>query len=164
MSHGDKVTAIPPGFKLIASSDACGIAAMADESRHLYAVQFHPEVTHTKQGPAILARFAHEICGCGYDWNMADYVSEALAAVRAQIGADEVILGLSGGVDSSVAAALIHRAIGDKLTCVFVDHGLMRLHESEQVMETFARHLGVHVIHVDASAEMLAALAGISDP
>ncbi len=164
MSHGDKVTALPPGFKLIASSDACAIAGMADEARRFYAVQFHPEVTHTRQGAAILSRFAHAICGLGEDWNMTDYVSEAVAAVRAQVGADEVILGLSGGVDSSVAAALIHRAIGDQLTCVFVDHGLLRLNEAEQVMDTFARNLGVRVIHVDAAAEMLAALEGVADP
>ncbi len=160
MSHGDKVTAMPPGFKLMASNAACAIAAMADESRRFYAVQFHPEVTQTKQGPSILARFAHEICGCGEDWNMADYVAEAVAAIRAQVGSEDVILGLSGGVDSSVAAALIHRAIGPQLTCVFVDHGLLRLNEAEQVMETFARNLGVRVVHVDAAAEMLAALAG----
>ena len=164
MSHGDKVTDLPPGFRLIGSSDACAIAAMADESRRYYAVQFHPEVTHTKQGKAILARFAHEICGCGEDWNMHDYVDEAVASVRAKVGGDEVILGLSGGVDSSVAAALIHRAIGDKLTCVFVDHGLLRLNEAVQVMDTFARNLGVRVIHVDASDEFLSALAGVDDP
>ena len=164
MSHGDKVTAMPPGFRLIGSSDACAIAAMADESRRFYGVQFHPEVTHTKQGKAILARFAHEICGCGTDWNMHDYVGEAVASVRAKVGADEVILGLSGGVDSSVAAALIHRAIGDRLTCVFVDHGLLRLNEATQVMDTFARNLGVRVVHVDASGEFLGALAGVDDP
>ena len=164
MSHGDKVTDLPPGFRLIGSSDACAIAAMADESRRFYAVQFHPEVTHTKQGKAILARFAHEICGCGEDWNMHDYAGEAIASVRAKVGGDEVILGLSGGVDSSVAAALIHRAIGDKLTCVFVDHGLLRLNEAVQVMDTFARNLGVRVIHVDASDEFLSALAGVDDP
>jgi GMP synthase (glutamine-hydrolysing) len=164
MSHGDKVTALPPGFRVIASNDATPIAAMADEARHFYAVQFHPEVTHTRQGPAILARFAHEICGCGQDWNMTDYVGEAVAAIRAQVGTEEVILGLSGGVDSSVAAALIHKAIGDQLTCVFVDHGLLRLNEAEQVMDTFARNLGVHVVHVDAADEMLAALAGVADP
>jgi GMP synthase (glutamine-hydrolysing) len=164
MSHGDKVTALPPGFKLIGSSSACAIAAMADEARRYYAVQFHPEVTHTPQGAAILQRFAHEICGCGQDWNMADYVAEAVAAIRGQVGAEEVLLGLSGGVDSSVAAALIHKAIGDQLTCVFVDHGLLRLNEAEQVMDTFARNLGVHVVHVDASGEMLAALAGVTDP
>jgi len=164
MSHGDKVTAVPPGFRVIGSSAACAIAAMADESRALYAVQFHPEVTHTKQGAAILARFAHDICGCGDDWNMHDYVGEAVAAVRAKVGADEVLLGLSGGVDSSVAAALIHKAIGDRLTCVFVDHGLLRQSEAEQVMDTFARNLGVRVIHVDAGAEFLAALSGVDDP
>src|SRR4030095_7760953 len=164
MSHGDKVTALPPGFATIASSDACAIAGMADAGRNLYAVQFHPEVTHTKQGAAILARFAHDICGCGEDWNMVDYVDEAVASIRAQVGRDEVILGLSGGVDSSVAAALIHKAIGDQLTCVFVDHGLLRLGEAAQVMETFARHLRVKVRHVDAGGEMFAALAGVADP
>ena len=164
MSHGDKVTALPPGFKLAGSSTACAIAAMADESRAFYAVQFHPEVTHTKQGAALLARFAHDICGCGYDWNMADYAGEAIAQIRRQVGSDEVILGLSGGVDSSVAAALIHKAIGPQLVCVFVDHGLLRQNEAEQVLDTFARNLGVRVIHVDAADEMFAALAGIDDP
>jgi GMP synthase (glutamine-hydrolysing) len=164
MSHGDKVTALPPGFKAIGESRACAIAAMADEARRYYGVQFHPEVTHTKQGAAILARFAHEICGCGQDWNMADYVGEAVADIRARTGSEEVILGLSGGVDSSVAAALIHRAIGDRLTCVFVDHGLLRLNEAEQVMDTFARNLGVRVDHVDATDEMYRALAGVADP
>ena len=164
MSHGDHVTRMPEGFRLIGSSAACAIAAMADESRGYYALQFHPEVTHTKQGAAILARFAHEICGCGEDWNMHDYVTEAVAGVRAQVGADRVILGLSGGVDSSVAAALIHRAIGEGLTCVFVDHGLLRQNEAEQVMDTFASHLGVRVIHVDAAVEFLGALAGVADP
>jgi len=164
MSHGDKVTALPPGFTLAGSSDACAIAAMADEARRFFAVQFHPEVTHTTQGAAILARFAHEICGCGQDWNMADYAGEAVASIRAQVGSEEVILGLSGGVDSSVAAALIHKAIGDQLTCVFVDHGLLRLNEPEQVMDTFARNLGVRVLHVDATDEMYAALAGVADP
>jgi len=164
MSHGDKVTALPPGFVLAGSSSACAIAAMADEARRFYGVQFHPEVTHTKQGAAILARFAHDICGCGYDWNMADYEGEAIAQIRAQVGADEVILGLSGGVDSSVAAALIHKAIGAQLTCVFVDHGLLRQNEAEQVMDTFARNLGVRVVHIDASDEMYAALKGVDDP
>jgi GMP synthase (glutamine-hydrolysing) len=164
MSHGDKVTALPPGFKAIASSNACAFAAMADEARSYYAVQFHPEVTHTPQGKAILARFVHDICGCGSDWNMHDYVDEAVASIRAKVGDDEVILGLSGGVDSSVAAALIHRAIGDRLTCVFVDHGLLRQNEAVQVMDTFARNLGVRVDHVDASVEFLGALAGVDDP
>ncbi|PXX47281.1 glutamine-hydrolyzing GMP synthase [Undibacterium pigrum] len=164
MSHGDKVNEMPPGFKLMASTDNCPIAAMADEERRFYAVQFHPEVTHTLQGEAILSRFVHEICGCQSDWNMPDYISEAVASIRAQVGDDEVILGLSGGVDSSVAAALIHRAIGDKLTCVFVDHGLLRLDEGKMVMEMFANNLGVKVIHVDATAQFMGHLAGVSDP
>jgi GMP synthase (glutamine-hydrolysing) len=164
MSHGDRVTALPPGFKLIASSESCPIAGMADERRRYYAVQFHLEVTHTIQGRKILARFVHEICGCGEDWNMPDYQSEAVARIRTQVGADEVILGLSGGVDSSVAAALIHRAIGKQLTCVFVDHGLLRLDEATQVMKTFADNLGVRVIRVDASERFLSALEGVSDP
>ncbi len=164
MSHGDKVTELPPGFAVIASNSATPIAGMADESRHFYALQFHPEVTHTHQGKAMLNRFVHDICGCGEDWNMPDYISEAVAHIRAQVGSEEVILGLSGGVDSSVAAALLHRAIGDQLTCVFVDNGLLRLNEAEQVMETFAQNLGVKVIHVDASAEFLHHLTGVSDP
>jgi GMP synthase (glutamine-hydrolysing) len=164
MSHGDKVTAMPPGFRLAGSSPACAIAAMVDESRRFYGVQFHPEVTHTPQGAAILARFAHEICGLGEEWNMHDFVPDAIARIRERVGPDRVLLGLSGGVDSSVAAALIHRAIGDKLTCVFVDHGLLRQNEAQQVMETFADHLGVRVIHVDASEEFLGALAGVDDP
>ena len=164
MSHGDKVVALPPGFTLAGSSPACAIAAMADESRRYYGVQFHPEVTHTRLGAAMLARFAHDICGCGHDWNMHDYAPEAIASIRAQVGDDRVLLGLSGGVDSSVAAALIHRAIGDRLTCVFVDHGLLRQNEAEEVMDTFASHLGVRVIHVDAGAEFFTALAGVDDP
>ncbi len=164
MSHGDKVTGMPANFKRIGSSGASPIAAMADESRGFYALQFHPEVTHTPQGAAILARFALEICGCRADWNMRDYVEEAVAAIRRQVGSERVILGLSGGVDSSVAAALIHKAIGKQLTCVFVDHGLLRLNEGVQVMDTFASHLGVKVIQVDASAQFLAALAGVDDP
>ncbi len=164
MSHGDKVTELPPGFKVIASNAATPIAGMADESRRLYAVQFHPEVTHTLQGKAILSRFVHEICGIGFEWTMPTYVDEAVGRIRSQVGDDEVLLGLSGGVDSSVAAALIHKAIGQKLTCVFVDNGLLRLNEAEQVMETFGRHLGVKVIHVDASNEFLGALAGVTDP
>jgi GMP synthase (glutamine-hydrolysing) len=164
MSHGDKVTKLPPGFTVIASNPATPIAGMADEARHYYALQFHPEVTHTRQGKAMLGRFVHDICGCGQDWNMPDYISEAVKRIREQVGKDEVILGLSGGVDSSVAAALIHRAIGDQLTCVFVDNGLLRLNEGAQVMETFARHLHMKVIHVDASTEFLHHLAGVSDP
>jgi GMP synthase (glutamine-hydrolysing) len=164
MSHGDKVAALPPGFLVIASNATAPIAGMADESRHFYALQFHPEVTHTPQGKTILSRFVHDICGCAQDWNMPDYVSEAVEKIRAQAGQEEVILGLSGGVDSSVAAALIHRAIGDQLTCVFVDNGLLRLNEAEQVMKTFAKNLGVKVIHVDAGTEFLHHLTGVSDP
>ena len=164
MSHGDKVTALPPGFKLMASTDSCPIAGMADEARKFYAVQFHPEVTHTAQGTAILNRFVIDICGAKPDWNMPDYVGEAVEKIRTQVGDEEVILGLSGGVDSSVAAALIHKAIGPKLTCVFVDHGLLRLDEGKMVMDMFARNLGVKVIHVDASAEFMGQLAGVTDP
>jgi GMP synthase (glutamine-hydrolysing) len=164
MSHGDKVTALPPGFAVIASNPTTPIAGMADETRRYYALQFHPEVTHTPQGKAMLNRFVHDICGCAQDWNMPDYIGEAVEKIRVQVGGDEVILGLSGGVDSSVAAALIHRAIGDQLTCVFVDNGLLRLNEAEQVMETFANHLHMKVIHVDASGEFLKHLGGVTDP
>ena len=164
MSHGDKVTALPPGFKVIASNAATPIAGMADEARKFYALQFHPEVTHTKQGKAILSRFVHGICELKSEWNMPDYIANAVERIRAQVGKEEVILGLSGGVDSSVAAALIHRAIGEQLTCVFVDNGLLRLNEGQQVMETFAQHLGVKIIHVDASNAFLGKLKGISDP
>lgn len=164
MSHGDKVDELPAGFKVIASNAACPIAAMADETRKFYGVQFHPEVTHTLQGKAILERFVLEVCGCAGDWNMPDYIEEAVGHIRSQVGKDEVVLGLSGGVDSSVAAALIHRAIGKQLTCVFVDNGLLRLNEAEQVMETFARNLGVKVIHVDAREQFLGNLSGIADP
>jgi GMP synthase (glutamine-hydrolysing) len=164
MSHGDKVIDLPAGFKLIASSTACPIAGMADEARGFYGVQFHPEVTHTRQGAAILRRFVYDICGCRGDWNMGDYIAEAIERIRAQVGREEVILGLSGGVDSSVAAALIHRAIGDQLTCIFVDTGLLRKNEAQQVMETFARHLGVKVDMVDASERFMQALEGVEDP
>jgi GMP synthase (glutamine-hydrolysing) len=164
MSHGDKVIDLPPGFKVIASNAASPIAGMADETRGFYGLQFHPEVTHTLQGKAILERFVHTICGCRTDWNMPDYVEEAVGRICSEVGGDEVILGLSGGVDSSVAAALIHRAIGDQLTCIFVDTGLLRLNEAEQVMDTFARHLGVKVTLVDASERFMQALAGVTDP
>ncbi|MGH8622794.1 MAG: glutamine-hydrolyzing GMP synthase, partial [Burkholderiales bacterium] len=164
MSHGDKVTGLPPGFKVIASNASTPIAAMADESRKLYGVQFHPEVTHTLQGKAILERFVLEICGLAGDWNMPDYIEEAIGHIRSQVGSEEVVLGLSGGVDSSVAAALIHRAIGKQLTCVFVDHGLLRLNEAEQVMQTFAGNLGATVIHVDAAEQFLRHLRGVTDP
>ena len=164
MSHGDKVTLLPPGFMVIASNAITQIAGMADEARRFYSVQFHPEVTHTPQGKVIINRFVHDICGCRQDWNMPDYIGEAVEKIRAQVGQEEVILGLSGGVDSSVAAALLHRAIGTQLTCVFVDNGLLRLNEAKQVMETFAKNLGVKVIHVDAGAEFMKHLAGVSDP
>ena len=164
MSHGDEVTRLPDGFKLIASNAATPIAGMADETRRLYGVQFHPEVTHTLQGKAILDRFVRTICELDANWNMPAYVDEAVGRIRSEVGDDEVILGLSGGVDSSVAAALIQRAIGDCLTCVFVDNGLLRLNEAVQVMDTFARNLGVCVIHVDASDRFMSALEGVSDP
>ena len=164
MSHGDKVTELPSGFKLMASTEACPIAGMADEARRFYGVQFHPEVTHTRQGTKLLQRFVREICGCHGDWNMPEYVSESVNRIREQAGKEEVILGLSGGVDSSVAAALVHRAIGDQLTCVFVDHGLLRLNEARQVMDTFAKHMRVKVVHVDASEDFLSALKGVADP
>ena len=164
MSHGDKVTELPPGFKLMASTDTCPIAGMADEARGFYALQFHPEVTHTVQGQAILARFTLGICKARPDWVMGDYIAEAVARIREQVGDDEVILGLSGGVDSSVAAALIHRAIGDQLTCVFVDHGLLRLNEGDMVMEMFEGKLHAKVIRVDASDLFLGKLAGVSEP
>jgi GMP synthase (glutamine-hydrolysing) len=164
MSHGDKVIALPPGFALMASNDATPIAAMMDESRRFYGVQFHPEVTHTRQGKPILQRFVRDICRCPGDWTMPGYVDEAIGKIRAQVGDDEVILGLSGGVDSSVAAALIHRAIGPRLTCIFVDTGLLREGEAAQVMATFAEHLGVRVDMVDASEAFLRELAGVTDP
>ncbi|KQU81071.1 MULTISPECIES: glutamine-hydrolyzing GMP synthase [unclassified Rhizobacter] len=164
MSHGDKITALPPGFKLMASTPSCPIAGMADESRGYYGVQFHPEVTHTVQGRELLNRFVLDIAKAKQDWVMGDYITEAVARIREQVGREEVILGLSGGVDSSVAAALIHRAIGDQLTCVFVDHGLLRLAEGRMVMEMFAGRLHAKVIHVDASEQFLGHLKGVTDP
>ncbi len=164
MSHGDKVTELPPGFKLMASTESCPIAGMADEQRRFYAVQFHPEVTHTVQGRAMLERFVLDICQARPDWVMRDHIAEAVETIRQQVGDEEVILGLSGGVDSSVAAALIHRAIGDQLTCVFVDHGLLRLNEGDMVMDMFAGKLHAKVVQVDASEQFLGKLAGVSDP
>ena len=164
MSHGDKVTELPPGFKVMASTESCPIAGMADEARKYYAVQFHPEVTHTLQGQALLNRFVLDICGTRPDWVMGDYIEEAVAKIREQVGDEEVILGLSGGVDSSVAAALIHRAIGDQLTCVFVDHGLLRLNEGDMVMDMFVGKLHAKVVRVDAAAQFLGHLAGVSEP
>jgi GMP synthase (glutamine-hydrolysing) len=164
MSHGDKVTALPPGFKLMASTPSCPIAGMANEDKRYYGVQFHPEVTHTVQGRALLERFVLDIVGARPDWVMRDHVAEAVARICEQVGDEEVILGLSGGVDSSVAAALIHRAIGEQLTCVFVDHGLLRLNEAQLVMDMFAGRLHAKVVHVDASAQFLGHLEGVSDP
>ncbi len=164
MSHGDKVAELPPGFTVIASNAATPIAAMADEKRRLYGVQFHPEVTHTLQGKALIERFVLEICGLAGDWNMPDYIEEAVGRIRSEVGSDEVVLGLSGGVDSSVAGALIHRAIGKQLTCVFVDHGLLRLNEAEQVMNSFAGKLGARVIPVDARDQFMKHLKGVVDP
>ena len=164
MSHGDKVAEMPPGFKLMASTLSCPIAGMANEEKGYYALQFHPEVTHTLQGQAMLTRFVREIAGCRGDWVMGDYVAEAVARIREQVGDEEVILGLSGGVDSSVAAALIHRAIGDQLTCVFVDHGLLRLNEGQMVMDMFAGELHAKVVHVEAAAQFLGHLVGVTDP
>ncbi|MEO7116450.1 MAG: glutamine-hydrolyzing GMP synthase, partial [Caldimonas sp.] len=164
MSHGDKVTALPPGFALMASTPSCPIAGMADEERGYYGVQFHPEVTHTVKGRELLERFVLDICGARPDWVMGNYIDEAVARIREQVGDDEVILGLSGGVDSSVAAALIHKAIGERLTCVFVDHGLLRKDEARLVMEMFADHQHIKVIAVDASERFLGELAGVTDP
>ena len=164
MSHGDRVAQVPPGFEAIAASDNAPLAAMADEKRRLYALQFHPEVTHTLQGGEILRRFVREIAGCEGHWAMGGIVEDSLARIRSTVGEDRVLLGLSGGVDSSVLAALLHRAIGTQLTCVFVDHGLLRLGEGDQVMATFAEHMGVHVIRVDAEERFLSALAGEADP
>ncbi len=164
MSHGDKVTELPPGFKTMASTPSCPIAGMADAARKFYAVQFHPEVTHTLQGKALIDRFVLGICGARQDWVMGDYIAEAVAKIKAQVGNEEVILGLSGGVDSSVAAALIHRAIGDQLTCVFVDHGLLRLNEGDMVMDMFVGKLHAKVIRVDAEAQFLDHLKGVSEP
>jgi len=156
--------ALPSGFKTIASTGDVPIAGMADEARRYYALQFHPEVTHTKQGKAIYNRFVHDICGCSSHWNMPEYIPEAVEKISAQVGDEEVILGLSGGVDSSVAAALIHKAIGDQLTCVYVDNGLMRLNESAQVKKTFSDNLHMKVVYVDASEDFLGQLKGVSDP
>jgi GMP synthase (glutamine-hydrolysing) len=164
MSHGDHVTAVPPGFTVIAASDNAPLAAMADESRHFYGLQFHPEVTHSLQGAEILRRFVREIAGCTGTWATSNIIEDSLARIRAQVGTDKVLLGLSGGVDSSVLAALLHKAIGAQLTCVFVDHGLLRLGEGDQVMATFAEHMGVRVIRVDAEERFLSALAGEADP
>ncbi|MEX2132204.1 MAG: glutamine-hydrolyzing GMP synthase [Pseudohongiellaceae bacterium] len=164
MSHGDSVVKLPPGFESIASTDNAPYAAMADESRQFYGLQFHPEVTHTLQGLRILERFIHEICGCQSLWTAANIIDDAINRLRGKVGSDAVLLGLSGGVDSSVVAALLHKAIGDQLTCVFVDNGLLRLHEGDQVMATFGANMGVRVIRVDAESRFLEKLQGFSDP
>jgi GMP synthase (glutamine-hydrolysing) len=164
MSHGDRVVTLPPGFKAIGATDNAPLAAMADESRRLYGLQFHPEVTHTLQGTEILRRFVREIAGCAGSWATGNIFEDSVARVRAQVGSDNVLLGLSGGVDSSVLAALLHRAIGRQLTCVFVDHGLLRLGEGDQVMATFAQHMGVRVVRVNAERRFLDALRGEADP
>ncbi len=164
MSHGDKVTRLPEGFAVMASNESCPIAGMFDDARRFYAVQFHPEVTHTTQGRAIYERFVHDICGCDRHWNMPEFAPQAIARIREQVGSQEVILGLSGGVDSAVAAALIHKAIGDQLTCIFVDTGLLRLGEGDQVMDTFAQHMGVKVDRVNAAPDFYRELAGVADP
>ena len=164
MSHGDKVSKLPDGFVVIGDTPSCPIAMMEHAEKQFYGIQFHPEVTHTKQGRALLNRFVLDICQAKPSWTMPNYIDEAVAKIREQVGDEEVILGLSGGVDSSVAAALIHRAIGDQLTCVFVDHGLLRLNEGQMVMDMFARNLGVNVIHVDATDDFMGKLAGVTDP
>ena len=164
MSHGDRVTRLPDGFMAIAETDNAPLAGMADESRHFYGLQFHPEVTHTRQGDRIISRFVHDICGCASLWTPEKIITDSIERIREQVGDDEVLLGLSGGVDSSVVAALLHKAIGEQLTCVFVDNGLLRLHEGDQVMATFAEHMGVKVIRVDAESRFLDALTGESDP
>ena len=164
MSHGDEITAMPPGFEVVATSAGSPFAVIADEARRLYGVQFHPEVAHTPGGGAILRNFTHRIAGLTGDWTMAAFRAEQAARIRAQVGRGRVICGLSGGVDSSVAAVLIHEAIGDQLTCVFVDTGLLRLNEATQVVQLFRDHYNIPLIHVDATKEFLAALAGVSDP
>jgi GMP synthase (glutamine-hydrolysing) len=165
MSHGDRVEGLPPGFSVICETDNAPLAGMADESRGFYGVQFHPEVTHTRQGKRIMERFLFEICGCEAAWNAANIIEDSIAQVRERVGdVGRVVLGLSGGVDSSVVAALLNRALGDRLTCIFVDNGLLRLHEGDQVMSTFAEHMGVNVIRINAEDRFLKALRGIADP
>jgi len=164
MSHGDKVTEIPAGFQVIGESENAPLCAIADEQRSFYGVQFHPEVTHSENGEALLSRFAHEICGCGNSWSASNIIQDCISTAREQVGDEHVVLGLSGGVDSSVVAALLHQAIGDQLTCIFVDNGLLRQNEGDQVMETFAENMGVKVIRVDAEQRFLSELAAIEDP
>jgi len=164
MSHGDRVTAIPPGFKVVAVSNGAPFAAIADESRNFYATQFHLEVVHTPDGAHLLRNFVREICGCRGDWTMASFKTEMIHKIKKQVGFERVICGLSGGVDSAVTAVLIHEAIGEQLTCIFVDHGLMRLNEAEDVVRLFREAYNIPLIHVDASRQFLGALAGVTDP
>jgi len=164
MSHGDKVTSLPDGFKVVAQSANAPLCAIADEERQFYGVQFHPEVTHSEYGEQLLSRFVHDICDCGRDWSASNIIQDAIDTARAKVGEDHVILGLSGGVDSSVVAALLHQAIGDQLTCIFVDNGLLRKNEGDQVMETFANNMGVRVIRVNAEQRFLSELAGEHEP
>ena len=164
MSHGDRVETAPRGFEITASSKNSPLAAMEDHARHYYGLQFHPEVTHTPKGQEIMRRFVRDICGCAGNWTPDNIVAAGIAAVRKRVGDARVLLGLSGGVDSSVVAALLYQAIGNQLTCVFVDHGLLRLNEGDQVMETFAEHLGVEVIRVNAADRFFQGLVGVTDP
>jgi GMP synthase (glutamine-hydrolysing) len=164
MSHGDRVTSLPPGFAAVASSEGAPFAVIADETRRFYGTQFHPEVVHTPHGAALLRNFAERVCGCSCDWTMANFRHSAIEAIRAQVGGKRVICGLSGGVDSSVAAVLLHEAIGDQLTCIFVDHGLLRAGEAEQVVRTFRNRFNVPLVHRDASDLFIGALAGVTDP
>ncbi|MEH6546217.1 MAG: glutamine-hydrolyzing GMP synthase [Sneathiella sp.] len=164
MSHGDRVVDIPDGFSVVITSDGAPFAGIADESRHFYGVQFHPEVVHTPRGAALLSNFVHKVCGLKGDWTMAAFKDQAIAAIRKQVGDGKVICGLSGGVDSSVVAVLIHEAIGDQLTCVYVDNGLMRTGESEQVVRVFRDKYNIPLIHADASEQFLGELEGVDDP
>jgi GMP synthase (glutamine-hydrolysing) len=164
MSHGDRITALPPGFRVVASSEGAPFALIADDRRHYYGTMFHPEVVHTPHGAALLKNFTHLVCGCTGDWTMGAFRAEMIARIRAQVGKGRVVCGLSGGVDSSVAAVLIHEAIGDQLTCIYVDHGLMRANESEQVVSTFRDRFNIHLVHRDASELFLGQLSGVTDP
>ncbi|MGH0003194.1 glutamine-hydrolyzing GMP synthase [Pseudovibrio ascidiaceicola] len=164
MSHGDRVVSLPEGFEVIGTSEGAPFAAVADEKRHFYAVQFHPEVVHTPDGAKLIENFTHKIAGCSGDWTMAEYRQQAVDSIRQQVGDKKVICGLSGGVDSSVAAVLIHEAIGDQLTCIYVDHGLMRMGETEQVLSMFRDHYNIPLVHVDAADLFIGQLEGESDP
>ncbi len=164
MSHGDRITVLPPGFRVVAASEGAPFAVIADEARHYYGTMFHPEVVHTPHGAALLKNFTHGVCGCRGDWTMAGFRQEAIERIRARVGKGRVVCGLSGGVDSSVAAVLIHEAIGDQLTCIYVDHGLMRANESEEVVKTFRDRFNITLVHRDASDLFLGQLAGVTDP